>query len=56
MNNKLSNFQLIDKDADITLKEYTVKYEIDELVNILWSMFKTQKSAINHGYTEEEYQ
>lgn len=29
---------------------------MNEIVDILWSMFKNQKSAINHGYTAEEYQ
>lgn len=56
VNNKLSNFKIQDEDGDITLKEYIVKYGIDDLVNILWSILKNQNSAINHGYTEKEYQ
>lgn len=56
VNNKLSNFKIQDEGVDITLKEYIVKYGIDDLVNILWNILRNQNSAINHGYTEDEYQ
>lgn len=34
----------------------TSKYSMNEIVDILWSILKNQNSAINHGYTEKEYQ
>lgn len=33
-----------------------IKIFKNEIVDILWSVFKNEKSPIIHGYTEEEYQ
>lgn len=55
LNDILSNFKIEDQGTDLTLKEYASKYSMNEIVDILWSILKNEKSALIHGYTKEEY-
>ena len=50
------DLQILDEGIDISFKEYAEKHSLEESVNILWNIFKNEKSAIKNGYSKEHYQ